>query len=583
MSKPTEIKYPPEIPIVEDELPLGKKRKWFLHESLLVVGAIIAIIVVLQLLYPSERTLPFTKVADIEIGSLTKREAIDYLFNSYGGAPLTVSVAGTTIKTTTDKAGVLVDFQKAADAASRYPWWQRLIPFSLFYKSLVINATPEISVDEQLAKQFTNTIQEKCSKSPREASVAIDAGKVVLKPGENGHTCSDQAVRKGLASALLRHGAAQVVVKDTPIAPTKTTAIAQGQFDQAQATIKSGLTVVVGDQRSIVPQETIASWIRFTDDPAKRTFVVTFDDGAIRNYLGTLKQAIYIAPTATNVYILDAAETRREVGRAGRDIDYDATVTSIKQMLQDKKVKTVTAKLQTVNAPMNYLRNYSSTQRGLQILLNDIVAGKGNYGISVTELSGQGRSASTNGDRKYVTASTYKLFVAYMVLKDLESGNLKNSDVITAGLNVTQCWEEMIVRSANRCAIAYIQRYGADNIVNKMHELGFASVEHNSTWWATPNDMALYMNKLERGEILQGESRDFLLGLLKRQIWRYGIPTGIKNVTIADKVGFLEDYIHDIAIIYSPKGTYILAVMTKGGSYGGIADVARRVHQYMMQ
>jgi beta-lactamase class A len=95
--------------------------------------------------------------------------------------------------------------------------------------------------------------------------------------------------------------------------------------------------------------------------------------------------------------------------------------------------------------------------------------------------------------------------------------------------------------------------------------------------------MALYMKKLERGELLQGESRDFLLGLLKRQIWRYGIPTGIPNVTIADKVGFLEDYIHDVAIVYSPKGTYILAIMTKGGSYSGMADVARRVNGYLEQ
>jgi beta-lactamase class A len=95
--------------------------------------------------------------------------------------------------------------------------------------------------------------------------------------------------------------------------------------------------------------------------------------------------------------------------------------------------------------------------------------------------------------------------------------------------------------------------------------------------------MALYLQKLERGELLQGDSREFLLSLLKRQIWRYGIPTGIPNMTIADKVGFLDDYIHDLAIVYSPHGTYILAIMTKGGSYSGMADVARRVENYLSQ
>ena len=560
-----------------------RQRRWFIRESLLVAGVIVAFVVVVQLLYPNDRTLPFTKVADVEIGSLTKREAIEYLFNNYSNVELSVDVAGATVKTTTDKAGVLVDFQKAADAAARYPWWQRLVPFSLFYKSLVINAKPEITVDEQLAKQFAQTIKTQCDKPVRDASVTITAGKVTLQSGVNGRKCTDEDIQHGLASTVLRHGSAQAAIKETVIGPTKTTAIAQDQFNQAQAMITGGLTVTVGNERVEVPQETLASWVRFADNPAKNVYAVTLDDAAIRSYLNTLNPAVYIAPTATDVRLLDGTETSREYGKAGQDIDYDATITAIKRALQDRKAKTVIAKVQTVDPPLNYLHNYSQSQRGLERLLADIVAQKGNYGISVTELSGMGRAASVNGDRKYVNASTYKLFVVYMVLKDLESGGLKWEDVITDGLNVRQCFEEMIVRSANRCAIAYIARYGAGTIVAKMHELGFASVEHNSTWWATPNDMALYMKKLERGELLTGESRDFLLGLLKRQIWRYGIPTGIPSVTIADKVGFLEDYIHDIAIVYSPKGTYILAIMTKGGSYGGMADVARQINRYLMQ
>lgn len=560
-----------------------QKRRWFVRETLLVVGAILAVVVVLQLLYPAERTLPFTKVADVEIGSLTKRDAIDYLFTTYTGADLTVSVAGTTIKTTTDKAGVLVDFQKAADAAARYPWWQRLVPFSLFYKSLVINAKPEITVDEQLAKQFAKKVQEKCNKAAKEATVEIKDGKVVLQPGGDGRTCSSEAVRKGLAAASLRGSSAQVVIKDEKVAPIKSTAVAQAQVDQATAMITSGLVVTVGTQRTVVPPETIAGWVKFADDPAKGTYAAVLDDGAIRNYLGSLKQAIYVAPVATNIYLLDGDETRREPGRQGTDINYDTTVAVVKQALQGKRAKTVTAATRTLTPGLNYVRNYSQTQHGLERLLADIVAQKGNYGVSVIELGGLGRAANVNGNRTYVTASTFKLFVSYMVLKDMESGGLHWEDVITDGLNVRQCFEEMIVRSANRCAIAYIGRYGAGNIVAKMHELGFASVQRNTTWWATPNDLALYMKKLEQGQLLQGESREFLLGLLKRQIWRYGIPTGIRGVAIADKVGFLDDYIHDVAIVYGPKGTYILAVMTKGGSYTGIADLARRVHSYMVQ
>lgn len=560
-----------------------RKRAWLFHEILVVAAVISAVVVAAQLVYPAERTLPFTKVADVEVGSLTKREAIDYLFNSYSSVRLTVGFADKSITTTTDRAGILVDFQKAADAVARYPLWQRLIPFSLFYKALVINAKPEIVIDTQLAEQFAAEIKKQCNIAVQEAAVTITGSDVTLKKGADGRVCSDADIRQGLMETSLRQRKASTTISSQPVRPKKTNQVATGQFEQAKAIINSGLSVVITGKKIEVPRDVLAGWVVFADDSAKASYAVTLNEAAILSYLQSLRGDIYIAPFPTDVHTLDGVETSREQGRAGRDLDYGKTIAQIKQTLLEKKAATVTAKVTEVQPPLNYLHNYSQSQRGLEGLLADIVAEKGNYGISVIELGGMGRVASVNGDRKYVTASTYKLFIVYFVLKDLEVGRLKWDDVVTSGLTVRQCFEEMIVRSANRCALAYKARYGATNVVNKMHELGFGSVEHNSTWWASPNDMALYMKKLERGELLQGESREFLLGLLKRQVWRYGIPTGIRGVPIADKVGFLEDYIHDLAIVYSPKRTYIITIMTKGGSYGGMADVARRVDTYLNQ
>lgn len=559
----------------------GKRR--LAREILAVAGIISFIIVLLQVTYPTNRTLPFTRVADVNIGSLTKRDAIDYLFRTYSSVDLTVTVADTSIKTTTDKAGVLMDFQKAADAAARYPWWQRLIPFSLFYKSLVINAKPEITLDDELAGQFAKDIKAKCDSAVKEAEVVVESGQVVLKQGADGRICHDQDIKNGLIGAALRHEKATIFIASTRQQPHKTNQVASGQFKRAQAIIDSGLTIAVMGKKTPVPREVVAGWVRLLDDTKKGVYDVGLDDQAVVAYLQTLRGDIYVAPLPTDVRTLDGKETAREGGRPGRDLDYDKTIAQIKEVLLKQKGAEVEAKAIATVPPLNYLHNYSQSQIGLERLLAAIVAEKGNYGITVTELGGMGRTASVNGDRKYVTASTYKLFIAYRVLRELEDGQLKWEDVITDGLNVKQCFEEMIVRSANRCALAYKARYGAGNIVAQMHQLGLPSIEHNSTWWATPNDMAAYLKKLERGELLRSDSRDFLLGLLKRQVWRYGIPTGIRGVQVADKVGFLEDYIHDLAIVYSPRGTYIVTVMTKGGSYAGLADVGRRVHNYLMQ
>jgi hypothetical protein len=72
-----------------------------------------------------------------------------------------------------------------------------------------------------------------------------------------------------------------------------------------------------------------------------------------------------------------------------------------------------------------------------------------------------------------------------------------------------------------------------------------------------------------------------LLEKMSRQLYRYGIPTGVNATRVEDKVGFLWDYIHDAAIVHKPQGTYILVIMTKGYSYGYIANVARQIDTIM--
>lgn len=99
---------------------------------------------------------------------------------------------------------------------------------------------------------------------------------------------------------------------------------------------------------------------------------------------------------------------------------------------------------------------------------------------------------------------------------------------------------------------------------------------------STSNDEALYFAKLETAQLLQGASRSKLIETLRHQHYRSGIPTGT-GLDVADKIGFLDGYLHDVGIVYAPKGRYVLGVMTYGGSWSQIADVARRVNEYMQR
>ena len=71
-----------------------------------------------------------------------------------------------------------------------------------------------------------------------------------------------------------------------------------------------------------------------------------------------------------------------------------------------------------------------------------------------------------------------------------------------------------------------------------------------------------------------------LLEKMGRQLYPYGIPAGSKG-KVYDKVGFLWSYIHDTGIVYHPKGTYVLTVMTSGYSYAKIAEITRQVEAIM--
>jgi beta-lactamase class A len=222
-------------------------------------------------------------------------------------------------------------------------------------------------------------------------------------------------------------------------------------------------------------------------------------------------------------------------------------------------------------------RSYSNSARGLQALLDDLAKEKGNFAIAVHELSGQGRSLSANGNKAFEAASTYKMFVAYSVLKRIENGQMHWSDTVASGRDAAQCFDDMIIKSDNPCAEEWGKRIGWTTIQNEMRALGLTSTKLGTTFYSTASDQALFLNKLEKGESLKGESRDRLLAAMKRQQYRAGIPAGV-GVDVADKVGFLNGLLHDSAIVYSPKGTYVLVILRDGSSWGNIADAARQIN-----
>lgn len=104
----------------------------------------------------------------------------------------------------------------------------------------------------------------------------------------------------------------------------------------------------------------------------------------------------------------------------------------------------------------------------------------------------------------------------------------------------------------------------------------------SSQVFASASTYKLFVTKLYRGEIWNDDDRDMVIGLMKRQQYRSGIPAGIGgNGTVADKVGFRDSYLHDAGIVYSGKGDYAFVIMTSGSSWTAIANASAALYQLL--
>ena len=77
---------------------------------------------------------------------------------------------------------------------------------------------------------------------------------------------------------------------------------------------------------------------------------------------------------------------------------------------------------------------------------------------------------------------------------------------------------------------------------------------------SSPQEMLLLLEKVYRGELVNKQSSDEMLKILKRQRDHTGIGRDIKDITIASKAGALDHLRSDVGIVYSKRGPIAMAI-----------------------
>ena len=558
-------------------------RKILLGAGILVA----ALIVVVQFLYPADKLVLLTYIDGVGVGGWQKTDAIKKLDDAYANSKVSIyfgQSAEPLLRPKPADIGLNIS-NKSRINTIEYPWYLRIIPTSVLWVGFMNgpNTSPGYSRDETaINKYLAGQFGDSCKISPRDASLRANNGALEVVKSQSGGNCDINVLRQELLSVNLYpigENRIDIAVQDIPSAITDNMARQFGA--DLQNKMSNGILVETGAIRQLVPASELFQWMDFVSRDGKLDYGFNIERATA--YFDTnIAPRMYVAPGITIINTTDFIETSRVDGAVGQSLDVASTLTSMKNSVNNG-VK-VTAISMVVPPILNYVRSYSHSDVGLSALIQQYdIDHDGSFAVSMYELSGRGRRVAYNDTVVGVSASTYKLFVAYSTLKRIESGEWQWSDSMTEDNDIAGCFDNMIVWSDNSCAETLMEKIGYHAATDEIHEIGFYDttfISDDGYARTSSADLSSFLAQLQTGQILtQQSSRDRLIDAMKRNAYREGIPAGISGSVVADKVGFIDGVLNDAAIVYSPTGTYVLVIMTDGSSWDTIADLANKIEE----
>jgi beta-lactamase class A len=207
----------------------------------------------------------------------------------------------------------------------------------------------------------------------------------------------------------------------------------------------------------------------------------------------------------------------------------------------------------------------------------------GRFGIVVKDLS-TGYEVRLNDHYPFQAASLYKLPVMYEVFKQRDLGTFNLSEEMTIGnddvsmdlgtlpwpagtrITVGTALERMVTISDNSSAFMLSKKVGTYRINDDAEVLGLTETHiHSDDLQTSAADMARLLEIIARGQAISPQTSGEMVQLMARQQVRDRIPVLLPpEATIANKTGNWEAAAHDVAIVYGPRSTLVIAFLSDG-------------------
>jgi beta-lactamase class A len=227
-----------------------------------------------------------------------------------------------------------------------------------------------------------------------------------------------------------------------------------------------------------------------------------------------------------------------------------------------------------------------------------VAAFKGKVSLFAKNLD-TGETYGLNPDERVRTASTIKIAVMIEAFARVADGKAKWTDEVVLtkekkvsgsgilnelsdGLKLTlrDAVNLMMMISDNTATNLVLDVLTTDAVNARMESLGFKQIKimrkvgsggestagkdpENKKYglgMSTPREMALVMEKLERGEVISPTASKEMIDLMKREQDRNAIGRSLWNVPMASKYGALDRLRSAIGILYTKNGKIAMAI-----------------------
>ncbi|MEX2446538.1 MAG: serine hydrolase, partial [Dehalococcoidia bacterium] len=241
--------------------------------------------------------------------------------------------------------------------------------------------------------------------------------------------------------------------------------------------------------------------------------------------------------------------------------------------------------------------------RELQGILEEMVPSDGSASVVVVDVT-RGRRAAIAADRAWYPASLYKLPILVEAFWQEEQGLLDPDRTITIGdhywdndlgtlewleldrcadISVTEAVTYMAIASDNAMAHMVRDLVGGANVDQHLEALGLEHTTVNTELSTSAADLALLLDAVTRGYPSPFVSQSTQTLLLNQWV-RHRIPAGIDDeaAAVGNKTGDWEGAVHDVAVVHTANGTFVLAILTDGSHPTEFfVEVTRAVHGYL--